>query len=428
MADDRYLNVKYNSSSNAEVNVSGITRLGGVQDAIKAKFSHTLPMTAAQIQLHDADDNLITDLDDIPSKYYEKIKNGGLALTIQPIPAPESSSSSVNAATDPAVIQQAIEGALEPELTAHFKAFQDAQLVDSCIVSPEQAFLPYSREKLKKIYVRLCYEEVFDLLVGGVEKGFKFFAVTGTPGIGKSPFFIYVLYRLMRARSVSTSQSSPSLLNTTRIVFQTSENYECFDLERQEVFHVEDVEAARLVRESKTLYFVNESEEPAIPSSCATLFIASAVSEEYQQLIKKARILKLCFPVWTALELKSCRKYCHSEVPEDLLLERLWLFGGVPRYVFQSGTSVTHADLEAALADKDAVDSIRTVALDREMNYNIHMLMHMVVSDDGQYRYVNGTIASKQIGSKLFEKYPQQMMLILQEQLRQDELRMRFQQ
>ncbi|KAJ3246861.1 hypothetical protein HDU78_005962 [Chytriomyces hyalinus] len=79
----RYLNVKQTTSPIAEVNVTGVTRMGGVQDAIKAKFSDTLLMAAAQIQLHDVHNNRITDFD---ADYFEKIKDGGLALTIQPIP------------------------------------------------------------------------------------------------------------------------------------------------------------------------------------------------------------------------------------------------------------------------------------------------------------------------------------------------------
>ncbi|KAJ3409256.1 hypothetical protein HDU80_002123 [Chytriomyces hyalinus] len=70
----------------AEVNVTGVTRMGGVQDAIKAKFADTLPLAAAQIQLHDVHNNRITDFDAIHDHYFEKIKDGGLALTIQPIP------------------------------------------------------------------------------------------------------------------------------------------------------------------------------------------------------------------------------------------------------------------------------------------------------------------------------------------------------
>ncbi|TPX67616.1 hypothetical protein CcCBS67573_g07447 [Chytriomyces confervae] len=426
----RYLNVKYNTSPITEVNVTGVTRLGGVQDAIKAKFAHTLPMAASEIQLHDTDNNPITDFDDIHERYFEKIgkndKSGGFTLTIQPVPTPEASSLSVIADTIPAFTQQTIDGELVPEITADLKAFKDAQLVDGCIVSPSQAFLPYSPEKLKKLYVRLCYEDVFDLLVEGVEGGLKSFAITGTLGIGKSPFFIYLLYRLMKSRSVGTSQSSPRLLNATRIVFQTSEIYQCFDLVKQEVFHVEDVEVAKLVRESNTLYIITATDIPVIPSSCVTLFIAAPMSEEYQQFVKKARILKLCFPVWTELELKACRKYCYPDVPEELLLDRLWLFGGIPKYIFQSGLLVTHDDLEAALADKHAANRIRNAALDREMNGNVHMLMHMVVSEDGQYRYAKATMASKQITERLFDNYPEQMLFILQEQLRRDDRRMRF--
>ncbi|TPX67617.1 hypothetical protein CcCBS67573_g07448 [Chytriomyces confervae] len=132
----------------AEVNVTGVTRMGGVQDAIKAKFADTLPLAAAQIQLHDVHNNRITDFDAIHDHYFEKIKDGGLALTIQPIPVdqiprktpnrptlmsggsqpgistiPTPEASILSVRTAPAFTQQDIDGELVPEITADLKAF-----------------------------------------------------------------------------------------------------------------------------------------------------------------------------------------------------------------------------------------------------------------------------------------------------------------
>ena len=48
---DRYLNVQYGTIT-AEVEITGISRLGGVQDAIKTKLGEAIPVAAALIQLY----------------------------------------------------------------------------------------------------------------------------------------------------------------------------------------------------------------------------------------------------------------------------------------------------------------------------------------------------------------------------------------
>ncbi|KAJ3261241.1 hypothetical protein HDU77_000986 [Chytriomyces hyalinus] len=99
MAEQRYLNVKYKALPIAEVNVTGISRLGGIKEAINKALS--VGPAYGLTQLYDKDNTLITDLRDVTDEYYKAIRDGGLALTIQMIPPPsrEANSSSVVANT-----------------------------------------------------------------------------------------------------------------------------------------------------------------------------------------------------------------------------------------------------------------------------------------------------------------------------------------
>ncbi|KAJ3094183.1 hypothetical protein HK100_006248, partial [Physocladia obscura] len=98
---DRYLNVTCKALPNAEVNITGITRLGGVQDAIKAKLGDDIVAPAGRIQLYDKDNNLITDLDDIHDDYFKKLKDGGLSISIQTASPPSREASSSSLFTNP---------------------------------------------------------------------------------------------------------------------------------------------------------------------------------------------------------------------------------------------------------------------------------------------------------------------------------------
>ena len=82
-----FLNVQYGAIK-AEVNITGISRLGEVQDAIKAKFGPVMAeFGAPQVQLYTNSNQRITDLDEIPfeatPKYYQKLTQGGLCLVIK---------------------------------------------------------------------------------------------------------------------------------------------------------------------------------------------------------------------------------------------------------------------------------------------------------------------------------------------------------
>jgi hypothetical protein len=91
--NELYLNFQYGTLF-AEVNITGISRLGGVKSAIKRELSHSLALVdAPQIQLYTTDRyHLITDLNDItPEKtpqYYQKLNQGGSCVVIGTSPPP----------------------------------------------------------------------------------------------------------------------------------------------------------------------------------------------------------------------------------------------------------------------------------------------------------------------------------------------------
>jgi hypothetical protein len=71
----RFLNVKLGDIT-TDIDLKDIISLGQTQDAIKAKFSHTLATTdTARIYLELDDGEALKDLEDIPSEYFLKRKD-----------------------------------------------------------------------------------------------------------------------------------------------------------------------------------------------------------------------------------------------------------------------------------------------------------------------------------------------------------------
>jgi len=80
----------------------------------------------------------------------------------------------------------------------------------------------------------------------------KSFAISVTPGIGKSLFFVYILYRLMKDFWEKTLSLRPN-----RIVYQKASQYTCFKLDDQIAVELEHLEAKILLRKQDTLYIID---------------------------------------------------------------------------------------------------------------------------------------------------------------------------
>ncbi|KAI9326130.1 hypothetical protein BDR26DRAFT_877974, partial [Obelidium mucronatum] len=181
MSDRSYLNVKHKDLPNAEVNVTGITRMGGIQQAVKEALS--VPIGYGLIQLFDKDGHEITDVDDIPDAYFKKIKEGGLSLALQATPPPSRDASSVG-----------LFGPKNPKR-------QKTDWSESCLSSiltydPHSILFQLDSEYLantglpdkKKLvlYCRSLFHKQFDFLVERVIKEGVFGWILGPPGTGKS--------------------------------------------------------------------------------------------------------------------------------------------------------------------------------------------------------------------------------------------------
>ncbi|KAF0716009.1 Aste57867_3077 [Aphanomyces stellatus] len=255
-----------------------------------------------------------------------------------------------------------------------FKAFKNATLDGQCIISADGMLLPYPNEQLQKIFVRTCYDDIFTLFQIKIQDGRKNFGISGTPGIGKSLFFVYILYRLV------TQQSS---FKPKRIVYQTALEIRIFDLEVCSVCGVERTDIWNLVEDPGTFYIIDGKDSVPVPSLCVVLFIASPRSVQYQEFVKQRKAQEWFLPVWTLNELYKCREECYPHFNITTLDDRYRIFGGVARPAFHPDGAKMFDGMNASLADVNAVQSVRNIATPTRIYQTAHMLLHIIVSDDG---------------------------------------------
>ncbi|EGF76718.1 hypothetical protein BATDEDRAFT_28329 [Batrachochytrium dendrobatidis JAM81] len=355
----RFLNVEYDTIS-TEIDVTDFEDLSDVQDAIKAeKPSKSAIFDAGSTSLSTAN-----------HQYFSPKRQR----------------------TEPNV------------LTTQFKSFANAQLIDECIQSTDHVLFPYTQDKIQKLYVRECYHDVFGLLLDQIDRGMESFAISGTSGIGKSLFFVYILHRLMDDFTTKTLSLKPN-----RIVYQVGSSYKCFDLQQQLVTEL-GLEVANTVWKQDTLYVVDGHTTPR-SSCCIVLFMSSPQSEGYKEFVKQKMAKEWDFPVWTLDELQTCRRHCYPDVPIDTINERYRMYGGVARSVFD----IVSNPMEKALTDVDTVKGVRNIGFTIKISANTHILLHTIVSDDGQYRFLHVDIASRYVGEQLWQHHSAQMITNMQQ-------------
>jgi len=280
---------------------------------------------------------------------------------------------------------------------------------DGCIVSENNSLLPYPQDKVQKLFVRKCYEDVFGLFLYQVENDTESFAISGTPGIGKSLFFVYILFEILKKQSGWKPK---------RVVYHTKTSFECFDLECCIVTRIVQLDAEGLVREPETFYIVDGRDSIPLPSSCVTMFISSPRSGQYKEYVKQKMATEWFFPVWTIEELQKCYNLCYQALPENSFLERIRIYGGVARYVFHKDFSLAvPKKMAAALSDVNAVRGVKHVGEPTDIFGESHTLLHMIIGVDENnrpFQFIGLDVASKYVGEKLWELHYSQMIINLQ--------------
>ncbi|EPZ34717.1 hypothetical protein O9G_004024 [Rozella allomycis CSF55] len=304
------------------------------------------------------------------------------------------------------------------DLTVCFTSFvADAFIRDRIMFCKELFPYPLNDYEIKTFYVRQCYIDVFELLTARIERGKKKFGISGTPGVGKSMFFLYILFRVLKGESS---------FKPKKIMYQNDLEFLCYEFSTENELIVKkysrhEAYMDTVLQKADTLYIIDGNEGSPISSRCITVFISSPGSNDYKRFIMQNMATEWYFPVWTLDELKACRDNCYQGLPEEFLKERYLMFGGIARFIFwdwidqidRNGIPQKLAtDLECALNDETAVRNIvRPPQLLKVFN-TIHSLLHIIV--DRNYRYSKVGVASDYIAHEICVRHYNYMISHLQ--------------
>lgn len=229
---------------------------------------------------------------------------------------------------------------------------------------------------------------------------------TGVPGIGKSLFLVYFLFRFLH--------DNRFLDKTFALEFYSTKKYLCFHptADPKEFLCTHQSGSGMPAKNFLLLCDIVEAAEPASRAQWTFIFSSPAPSR-YKEILKRSPRYRYIMPTWSELELM----FLNSNIEQ--WYENFVVFGGVPRYVIPNSLSdinpydtlqQTLAENGGIIAEEFFKSSFRTI--DLLQNYTL-VHINPPVSGDGSFNYGGAIVysfASDYIFQWLVEKHNAQML------------------
>ena len=214
-------------------------------------------------------------------------------------------------------------------------------------MEPENGFLKFHimpefiPRLMDSLYIREAYEELFEIIwKNQQDKESKMrinrMAITGTPGIGKSVFLFYILWRLANIESTKTVILHRQMNHRRIYVFQ---NGGCWIVSS-------GADIQMFLTDPDTWYLTDALLTPPDSVEAVTILVSSPAEKYYSDFLKYSSTAPLHYlPTWSLEELKRVA-HVYSKSPEEVE-KRFNMIGGIPRYVLEKDIN-----LEAMIDEK----------------------------------------------------------------------------
>jgi hypothetical protein len=244
--------------------------------------------------------------------------------------------------------------------------------------------------KGNKLYIRSCYGQYYDIIMDELffKSDYSYISVTGTPGIGKSMFYMYFFnrYRLENpGKSVIAASfgKNQDLLDCT--LFRHN----------GEVEVIIDSSANHYIPRKKTFSWPKDIDcdmylydgPPKIkPLDVKMVAFTSPNFSWLDSMRKDPNHVTLYMPTWHLNELLDANEELELNINEKELMERYALFGGSARYCLSTSETFVlkgKQEIQNAMTKIDSFDQLRDLYFGTtELKNVVHRVMHYVPEED----------------------------------------------
>lgn len=236
---------------------------------------------------------------------------------------------------------------------------------------------------LKTLLVRKSYIDLFETILK-----YHHILVTGNPGIGKSMFMVYVIFRL---RKIDKKEKI--------FIVGVSKTSSYFFIKDDVVHYCEESEALKEFiklskdKEGKDIYYLFDCGTngtlrplPAIAlGSKKSIVFSSPDMKNYRDYQKdcishvRQKGVVLYMPTWSLLEINDFLSIGEALVDRKTVMERFTLFGGIPRNIFSCGDNQRNLDdLNAAILFGRTAEMLTVVRQYETANKHSHKVIQIV--------------------------------------------------
>jgi hypothetical protein len=181
------------------------------------------------------------------------------------------------------------------------------------------------------LFVRDCYKKLWDR-VSDENQVTRRFSICGNPGIGKSWFLFYAMYRLGQEGKSMVYAHTIGRTNFFTVIAPPN------NMQRS----IPNEKMREVVRDSSVWYLVDgpvdAGELSAIPVNARVLQVTSPDRTKFKDFLKEGAE-QYFMPVWTHDELEDCRGKMYPNVSAGNLKEFERIAGPIPRYVLEGSST-----------------------------------------------------------------------------------------
>lgn len=255
---------------------------------------------------------------------------------------------------------------------------------------------PWSYKTYNSLYIREAYKDLHDIIWECDQN----VVVIGNPGVGKSFFAVYELYRALKDHKTVVLQSEVARMT---YLFRPGEGIRYLPYT--------NVPTLSETGQTLLLYDAAMGREPQYSNICDRIVVFSSPSDTTYRDLTKEGAISLHMPTWTWDEVEYCVRYVESYSSLDVALvrERFQKYGGIARFVFEVNeqTSKWHSDKFRAAVSFCNASMLQDVVRGRDRNEVGQRILHRTVveKEDGTpdyYRY-SFEFASKYVEEKVYE-------------------------
>jgi len=241
-----------------------------------------------------------------------------------------------------------------------------------------------------RLFVRQCYQDVFDLICKKRDQGKTRFIISGNPGIGKTYFLAYLIFQLKKRKC--------------QIILDMKMNNSCFLFSGTKVLEGNIDDFKEILKDPKTWCLVDGKEPKGY--AAITVLATSPLKDIYRDFSKLINSDIMWMPVWSDSEIESCRQICFPRLDKPLVDSLFEKWGGIPRFVLERAQDPkAQRELDDAIGIADLDKLLATIGEISHPDDTNHKLVHIHTTQKGEYgdRYV--TYASYYVSARILDRF-----------------------